>query len=77
MSARELGAGGAQSRGVALAGALGAAIAAGDHERTALRLLLGVLAATREAAPAAREELLTLLDPAERSVAPRVPRRRP
>ncbi len=79
MSAHELSAG-ARAGGRAalpLGGALGAAIADGDHELAALRLLLGLLAAARDAAPAAREELLTLLDPAPSAASPRVARRRP
>lgn len=42
---------------------LGLALHDGQYELAALRLLLGVLVAMREAAPAAREELIALLTP--------------
>ena len=44
-----------------LAGALQAAIRREQYELAALRLLLGLLVALHDSAPAAREELLALL----------------
>ena len=43
--------------------ALAVALRDGQYEVAALRLLLGLLVAMRETAPAAREELLALLTP--------------
>ena len=48
-----------------------AAVRAGNYELAALRLLLGVVAALDDVAPAAREELVTLLT---RARAPERPR---
>ena len=48
-----------------------AAVRAGNYELAALRLLLGVVAALDDIAPAAREELMTLLT---RAPAPERPR---
>ena len=47
-------------------GALQRALDAGDYDRAALRLALGVLAALPEA-PATREQLLALLAPPRRT----------
>jgi hypothetical protein len=47
--------------------ALAAALRDEQYEVAALRLLLGVLIAMRDTAPAAREELLALLNPHEAS----------
>ena len=52
-----------------------AAVRQGQYELAALRLLLGLLTAMHEAAPAAREELLTLLV-TDGAPAPRTPQRR-
>lgn len=43
--------------------AVAAALREEQYELAALRLLLGLLVAMRETAPAAREELLALLSP--------------
>ncbi len=48
-----------------------AAVRGGNYELAALRLLLGVIAALDEAAPAAREELVTLLTHAPARERPR------
>ena len=48
-----------------------AAVRAGNYELAALRLLLGVVAALDDVAPAAREELMTLLTRPPASERPR------